>query len=79
MNIFDRLDGMLIRQEEILRMLGEPEVIADTARFQKLMKEQGELAPVADTYRAYRKCRETVEDSSFRSSFFRKIRMMIRM
>ena len=39
MNIFDRLDGMLIRQEEILRMLGEPEVIADTARFQKLMKE----------------------------------------
>lgn len=63
MNIFDRLDSMLIRQEEILRMLGEPEVIADTARFQKLMKEQGELAPVADTYRAYRKCRETVEDS----------------
>ncbi len=63
MNIFDRLDSLLIRQEEILRMLGEPEVIADSGRFQKLMKEQGEISPIADTYRAYRKSQETIEDS----------------
>ena len=63
MNMFERLDSMLIRQEEILRQMNEPEVISDAARFQKLKKEQGELAPVAEAYRAWKKSRETIEDS----------------
>ena len=32
-------------------------------RFQKLMKEQSELTPVAEAYREYKKCKETIEDS----------------
>ena len=35
----------------------------DTARFQKLMKEQSELQPIADSYTEYKNCKETVEDS----------------
>ena len=39
--MFDKLDDLLMRFEEILNTLNDPAVIADQARFQKLMKEQG--------------------------------------
>lgn len=61
--MFDKLEDMLIHLEEILNMLNEPAVINDPPRFQKLMKEQSELAPIAEAYREYKKCKETVEDS----------------
>ena len=37
--MFDRLEDLLIRFEEILSELNEPSVINDQGRFQKLMKE----------------------------------------
>ena len=61
--MFDKLDDLLMRFEEILNMLNDPAVIADQARFQKLMKEQGSLQPIVDAYREYRKCNETIDDS----------------
>lgn len=61
--MFDKLDDILIRLEEILNELNEPTVANDTARFQKLMKEQSDLQPIADAYREYKNCRQTVEDS----------------
>ncbi len=61
--MFDKLDDLLIRFEEILNMLNEPSVIADQARFQKLMKEQGSLQPIVDTYREYKEYRQTEEES----------------
>ncbi|MCD7817604.1 MAG: peptide chain release factor 1 [Lachnospiraceae bacterium] len=61
--MFDKLEDLLIRFEEILNMLNEPSVIADQTRFQKLMKEQASLQPLVDAYREYKKNRETVEDS----------------
>ncbi len=61
--MFDKLDDLLMRFEEILNMLNDPAVIADQARFQKLMKEQASLQPIVDAYREYRKCRETIDDS----------------
>ena len=47
--MFERLEDTLAHQEEILRMLGEPSVIADQARFQRLMKENSDLMPVVET------------------------------
>ena len=41
-DMFDKLEDLLIRFEEILNMLNEPSVIGDPQRFQKLMKEQSE-------------------------------------
>ncbi len=63
MKIFDKLEHMLIRQEELLTLLASPEVTQDPARFQKMMKEQNEIAPVAETYRAWKRCASTIEDS----------------
>ena len=53
----------LIRLEEILRQLNEPGVAEDAGPFQRLMKEQAELQPIADTYLAYKKNKETISDS----------------
>lgn len=61
--MFDKLEDILVRLEEILNELNEPTVANDAARFQKLMKEQSELQPIADAYNEYKRCKETVEDS----------------
>ena len=61
--MFDKLEDILIRLEEILRQLGEPGTAEDAAGFQQLMKEQAELQPIADTYLAYKKNKETISDS----------------
>ena len=61
--MFDKLDDLLIRFEEILNELGEPTVANNQARFQKLMKEQSDLSPIVEAYKEYKGCKETVEDS----------------
>ena len=61
--MFDRLEDLLVRFEELLNMLNEPSIIADQARFQKLMKEQGSLQPLVETYKEYKSCNQTVEES----------------
>lgn len=61
--MFDKLEDLLIRFEEIMSELNEPDVVNDQGRFQKLMKEQSDLQPIVDTYREYKENRQTVEDS----------------
>ena len=61
--MFDKLEDLLNRFEEILNELGEPGVTSDPAHFQKLMKEQSELQPIVTTYREYKKTSETIADS----------------
>ena len=61
--MFDRLEDIVIRLEEILRQLNEPGVADDPAGFQKLMKEQVELQPIADAYLEYKKNQQTIQDS----------------
>ena len=61
--MFDRLEDILHRFEEILLLLSEPDVANDPARFQKLMKEQSNLAPIVEAYKEYKTCQQTVSDS----------------
>ena len=61
--MFDRLEDLLIRLEEILSELQEPDVASDQNRFRKLMKEQNELTPIVEAYKEYKACRQTIEDS----------------
>ena len=61
--MFDRLDDLLIRYEELMEELGSPEVASDTNRFRKLMKEQSDLAPIVEAYKEYKTCNETIDDS----------------
>lgn len=61
--MFDRLEDLLIRLEEILSELQEPDVASDQNRFRKLMKEQNDLTPIVEAYKEYKACRQTIEDS----------------
>ena len=61
--MFDRLEDILIRFEEILSELGEPGVANDQVRFRKLMKEQSDLAPIVEAYKEYKQCKQNIEDS----------------
>ncbi|MCH5341325.1 MAG: peptide chain release factor 1 [Acetatifactor sp.] len=61
--MFDKLDDLLIRFEEIMGELNEPTVTGNQERFRKLMKEQSDLTPVVEAYKEYKKSRQEVEDS----------------
>ena len=62
-NMFDRLEDLLIRFEEIMGELSEPDVANDQKRFRELMKEQSNLTPIVEAYKEYKKCKETVDES----------------
>ena len=61
--MFDRLDDILIHYEEIMQELGEPNVTENQDRFRKLMKEQADLAPLVEAYKAYKQAKQDIEDS----------------
>lgn len=61
--MFDKLEDLLIRLEEILSELSEPDVASDQNRFRKLMKEQNDLTPIVETYKEYKSCKQAIEDS----------------
>ena len=61
--MFDKLEDLLIRYEEIMGELQEPDVVNDQSRFRKLMKEQNDLTPIVETYKEYKNCKQNIEDS----------------
>ena len=61
--MFVKLEYLLIRLEEILSELQEPDVASDPNRFRKLMKEQSELTPIVEAYKEYKACKQNIEES----------------
>ena len=61
--MFDRLEDLLIRFEEIMSELHEPTVANNQERFRRLMKEQSDLTPIVEAYTEYKKCKQEIEDS----------------
>ncbi len=61
--MFDKLEDLLIRFEEIMGELNEPTVTENQDRFRKLMKEQSDLTPIVEAYKEYKNCKQDIEDS----------------
>ena len=61
--MFDKLEDLLQRFEEVLNELSEPSVTSDQKRFTALMKEQSDLTPIVEAYTEYKKCKQDIEDS----------------
>lgn len=61
--MFDRLEDLLVRFQEIMEELNDPNVVNDQERFRKLMKEQNDLTPIVEAYKEYKDCKQNVEDS----------------
>ena len=61
--MFARLEDILIHYEELMQELASPGVTDDQKRFQRLMKEQADLAPIVEAYKAYKQAKQDMEDS----------------
>lgn len=61
--MFDKLEDLLIRFEEIMGELQEPDVVNDQNRFRRLMKEQNDLTPIVEAYNEYKANKEAIVDS----------------
>ncbi len=61
--MFDKLEDLLRRFEEIQNELSEPSVVSDQSRFRKLMKEQNDLTPIVEAFLEYKKEKQNIEDS----------------
>ena len=61
--MFDKLEDLRIRLDEILNELQDPDVANDQNRFRKLMKEQNDLTPIVEAYNEYKECKQAIEDS----------------
>ncbi|WP_022767386.1 peptide chain release factor 1 [Butyrivibrio sp. NC2007] len=61
--MFDRLEDIIRRYEDITMMLGDPSVVSDQEKFRSLMKEQKSLETLVECYKEYKDTRQTIEDS----------------
>lgn len=61
--MFDRLDSLVLRYEDISRELASPNVASDQTRFRRLMKEQSDLMPLIETYGEYKKAKDDADGS----------------
>ena len=61
--MFDGLEDVNRRYEEVMNTLASPGVTDDQKKYMALMKEQSELAPVVEAYRDYKKAGQDIEDS----------------
>ena len=61
--MFDKLDALINRYDEIMNELSEPGVTDNQSRYRALMKEQSDLTPLVEAYKEYRQSKQDIEDS----------------
>jgi len=61
--MFERLDQIEAKYDELTQALATPEVISDSARYQKTAKAHSELMPVVEKYREYKDLKQGIAES----------------
>ena len=61
--MFQKLDEVEKRYEEVTRKISDPEIIAQQSQWQELMKEHAEIEPVVLKYKEYKKANQAIEDA----------------
>ena len=61
--MFDKLDAVEKRYEELTKMISDPEIISNQAEWQKLMKEHASIEDVVLKYREYKKTKQNMEEA----------------
>ena len=61
--MFERLDQIEARYEELTSALASPEIVNDSARYQKTAKAHAEIAPIVEKYREYKDLTKGIADS----------------
>src|SRR5438477_9952365 len=61
--MFERLDQIESRYQELERSLASPELISDSGKYQKAAKAHSELAPMVEKYREYKDLKRGIAES----------------
>ncbi|HEX5283727.1 MAG TPA: peptide chain release factor 1 [Bryocella sp.] len=61
--MFDKLDQIEARYEDLGRQLGEPSLLADQKKFQTVAKQHRDLEPTVEKFREYRKLRDAIAEA----------------
>ena len=61
--MFERLDQIEARYEDLTQALASPETINDSARYQKTAKAHSELTSIVEKYREYKDLKKGIADS----------------
>ena len=61
-NMFDKLENVEKRYEELNEKISDPEVIANQNEWKKLMKEHADIEEIVEKYREYKKVQNSIED-----------------
>ena len=61
--MFDRLEQMNARYEELSRQLSDPELVNDQKKFQAAAKQHRDLEPVIEKYREHRRVSSQIAEA----------------
>ncbi len=61
--MFEKLEAVEKRYEELTKMISDPEVISNQAEWQKLMKEHASIEDVVLKFKEYKKVKEAMEEA----------------
>ena len=61
--MFERLDQIEIRYEELTQALLSPDITNDSAKYQKTAKAHAEIAPIVERYREYKDLKRGIAES----------------
>lgn len=61
--MFDQLEIIENRYEQLNELLSDPDVVSDSDRLREYSKEQSDLQKIVEVYREYKQKKETIEES----------------
>src|SRR6202163_2912638 len=61
--MFERLDQIEARYEELTQTLASPEIMNDSARYQKTAKAHSEIVPIVERYREFKDLKRGIAES----------------
>jgi peptide chain release factor 1 len=61
--MFDRLNQIEARYEELTQALASPDIVNDSAKYQKTAKAHSEIVPIVEKFREYKDLKRGIEDS----------------
>lgn len=61
--MFEQLDSLIFRFEEVLELLSDPSVISDTKRLRDLTIEESDLRPKVEKVRRYKQVEQEIKDT----------------
>jgi len=61
--MFERLEHLEAKYEDVTRLISDPEILADPAKYQKHAKTHSDLTPVVEKFREYKQIKTGIADA----------------